>query len=100
MFNKKRQKSCREAKKFKYVASELIGVYPILACFFHNILQRGDCECTLEITAFLKARDLMDLIMIIPLGIVSPTALQAAVEGLLEACINAGWQHRFITKID
>ena len=99
MFNKKRQKSCREAKKFKYVASELIGVYPILACFFHNILQRGECECKLEITAFLKACDLMDLIMIIPLGIVSPTALQAAVEGLLEACINAGWQHRFIKKI-
>jgi hypothetical protein len=98
MFTKKRERSCKEAKRFKCIASELLGVYPILAFFFQSILQRGDCECKLELTAFLKCCDLMDLIMLIPLGMVSPKALQEAVEGLLEACTRAGWEKCFIKK--
>jgi hypothetical protein len=33
MFSRKRERSCKEAKKFKCIASELLGVYPILAFF-------------------------------------------------------------------
>jgi hypothetical protein len=98
MFSRKRERSCKEAKKFKCIASELLGVYPIVAYFFQNIIQRGDCECKLELSAFLKCCDLMDLFMFIPLGLVSPKALREAVEGLLEACMDAGWEKRFIKK--
>ena len=71
---------------------------PNACVFFQNIVQRGDCQCKLELTAFLKCCDLMDLIMSIPLGIVSPMASQDAVEGFLEACTNACWE-RFIKQI-
>ena len=33
MFTRKRETSCKSAKKFKCIASELLGVYPILAFF-------------------------------------------------------------------
>ena len=98
MFNRKQETSCKSAKKFKCIASELLGVYPILACFCQSVLQRGDCRCKFELEAFVKCCDLMDLVMAIPLGIVSPKALQEAVEGLLIACKAAGWEKRFIKK--
>lgn len=96
MFGKKREMSCKDAKKFKCLASEMLGVYPILAFFFQSILQRGDCACKLELKAFLMCCDLMDLMMAIPLEIVSPTALQDAVENFLLASKNAGC--KFIKK--
>ena len=92
IFNRKREKSCKDAKKFKCVASDLLSVYPILGVFVQGILQRGDCACKAELTAFLRCCDLMDLVMAIPLGIISPQALREAVDAFLGACKEADWE--------
>ena len=61
-------------------------------------MQRGDCACKVELTAFLRCCDLMDLVMAIPLGIISPQALREAVDAFLGACKDAGWERYFIKK--
>ena len=100
MFNKKREDSCKNSGKglFKCMASELLGVYPILAYYFQSLLHRGNCNCRLEIIAFLLCCDLMDLLCAIPLGIIQPGMLRSAVDALLQACKDAGWTDRLIKK--
>ncbi len=100
MFNKKREDSCKSSGKgrFKCMASELLGVYPILAYYFQSLLLKGFNSCRLQIKAFLLCCDLMDLICAIPLGVIRPDMLRSAVDELLQACKDAGWSARLIKK--
>ena len=98
IFSEPRARSCLKAKKFKAMASELLSVYVILAFFFQSLLLQGSVQCEAEITAFLAFCDVMDMFQIIPLGLISPDMLKAAIETFLQACVQAGWADYMIPK--
>lgn len=99
VFNDARVRSCLKAKRFKCMASELLGLYPILAYFFQSIVLREDnVRCLPEILAFLALCDVMDLMQAIPLGIITPEALQSAIESFLAHCVDAKWENQMIKK--
>ena len=93
LFIEKRTKASRKAKTFKATASECLSVYPILALFVLSVVVPSG-KCMAECKAFLASADLVDMLSAVPLGIVTPEMLKAAVSAFLEACVSAGWtQH-------
>ena len=92
IFNERKARSCKEAKQIKAMASELLSVYAILAFFFQTLLLQGNVQCEAEILAFLALCDVMDMFQAIPLGVISPDMLKAAIEGFLKACKEAVWE--------
>ena len=97
-FNAARKRSNLNAKKFKAIASELLGLYPILAYFFQSILLRGDTEFNAKILAFLALCDVMDMVQAITFGIIQPEHLEKAINKFLALCVEAGWEDYFIKK--
>jgi len=91
VFQKRRQSSSRKAKNFKCTASEGLSVYPIMAYFLQVVVLpagRAETQCK----AFLALADVLDLLSMVPLGLVSPFMLRQAVKSLLELCLAAGWR--------
>ena len=82
------------AKKFKAIASELLGLCPILAYFSQSILLRGDTKFNAEILAFLALCDVMDMIQAITFGIIQPGHLEKAINKFLALCVEAGLLHQ------
>ena len=97
LFLKKRETANRKAKIFKALASELLAVYPIIALFLTRVIIPSGA-CVDECAAFLALADLVDLLLVVNLGKVAPSELEAASDAFIQACKDAGWTGRFIPK--
>jgi len=91
VFSKKRLDSNKRAKTFKATASEGLSFFAVFAVWLMAVVRPGG-ECGRECLAFLALCDLLELLIAVPLGIVSPHALRIAVAKLLDLCVEAGWK--------
>jgi hypothetical protein len=78
----KRAASNLRAGTFKHTASEALSVYPISCMFFREALlptgvENNACLCFLELC------NVLDLLLKVPRGVVSPAALRKAIESHL-----------------
>ena len=90
MFSKKRATSSRKAKHLKCTASEGLSVYPMMAYFCRKVLLRAG-RCVAVATAFVELAGTVDLLAVVPLGLVTGNMLRGQVAKLLQACLDAGW---------
>jgi hypothetical protein len=90
MFSKKRSVASRKAKHLKCTASEGLSVYSMMAYFFRTVLLRAG-RCVAAATAFVSLEGLVDLLTVVPLGLVTGQQLRSQVAKVLQACLDAGW---------
>lgn len=82
-----RVKSSRKAKKIKMMASEALGILPVIALYVvQMILPSGLCDGACQV--IITAAKMMDLLRDIPLGTVTSADLAAAVSAFLEAFVS------------
>jgi hypothetical protein len=91
MFSKKRSTASRKAKHFKCTASEGLSVYPVMCLFFLSVVSRAG-RCTNEVAAFVKMCGVIDVMVAIPMGVVTANMLRAEVASFLDQCVAAGWR--------
>ena len=84
-------KSSCKSRSFKCTASEGICLYAIIACFISAIYLRANV-CKAECTAYLKACDVLDLLIASAHGVVTSQQLHDAVDSFLKSCLAAGWR--------
>ena len=63
----------------------------IIACLVRSVFLRAG-TCIPECKAYLCCADVLELLLSVPLGTVTQTDLRVAVDGLLAACLKAGWR--------
>lgn len=90
-FSKKRAAASRKGKHLKCSASDGLSMYPVLAYFVQTVLLRSG-KATKACEAFLALADVIDLLVAVPLGVVTPAALRSSIAGFLQLCISAGWR--------
>ena len=91
VFSAKRAASSRKAKFFKTTASEGLSVYMVIAYFVQTVIlptRRNTAECK----AFVALADVIDLLVMTPLGRVQPVQLQDTIRLFLNFCLDAGWK--------
>ena len=89
-FSKSRWKSSKAAKYMKCTASDALSVYSIVACYVHAVFLRAG-RAPLACKAYLAVCDVLDLLVAVPRGVVTPEMLSDAIDVMLNACIAAGW---------
>ena len=90
-FSSSRWKNSKKAKYFKATASDALALFSIVACMVQSVFKRAGralsaCEC------YLRLADLLDLLVALPHGTVTPTMLRNASDEFLRALVNAGWR--------
>lgn len=97
VFDPKREISNRKAKEFKAQASEALSIAPILAYFVLTVvLPRGLCIDACN--AFLKLCLILELLQVVPRGIVTPDRLHHAIKDHLDAFVRAHGQSSWTPK--
>lgn len=97
LFSKNRWESNKKAKTFKCSASEGLTLYPIIWCYIHAVFVRNR-TLTSVCEAYMMLCNIIDLLVSIPHGQVTPPMLHEAVDVFLKACVDAGWKEYFIPK--
>ena len=97
LFNQKRKQANAKATTFKCTASEGLALYPILAYWAHTMILPQQL-CKQQCHAFLALADLLDLIVDVPLGLVSSNHMEAAQDRFIQACLVADWASIMTTK--
>lgn len=92
IFSPKRMASSRKAKFFKCAASEGLSIYTVLAFFVQTVIMASG-TCVSECKAFVALADVIDILVLIPLGCVLPEQLRSVVKVFLELCLEAGWKN-------
>jgi len=95
VFEPNRATSSRKAKRLKCTASQGLSLCPIMAYFFMAFILPA---CQPAVTAFVALCDLVDLLIVIPLGLCSPQQLRAQVDRFLMACADARWRDKMVPK--
>ena len=97
LFEPKRKKANKLANTFKCTASEALGLCPIFAYFLQTfVISKGLCEH--ECTAYLALADIVEMLQLVPLGIITPTLLGTTIQSFIDLCIKAEWQPYMHTK--
>jgi hypothetical protein len=91
VFCKKRMTSSRKAKHLKCTASDGLSVYTLVAYFLQSVVMKAG-RCIAQCKVFLAMADMIDLLVVVPLGLTTPAVLKTHVESLLTLCIAAGWR--------
>jgi hypothetical protein len=89
MFNPTRVASWRTARHVKTSAIDVLRIYPVLAYFLRTCTALNDGRCALQISTFLLMADMVDAILMVPLGAITHEALQRKVRSFLRACVAA-----------
>jgi len=96
-FSKQRWEASSTAKYLKCTASDAISMYGIIVCYIQSVFLRAGV-CVLECTAYLLLCDVLDLLVVMPRGIVTYQQLEEAIDKFLKACIDAGWRDNMHPK--
>ena len=97
LFEPKRKKANKLAGTFKCTASEALGLAPIFAYFLQTIIvPKGLCKD--ECFAYFALVDILDLIQLVPLGIITHHVLERSSQNFINLCITAGWKPYMHTK--
>jgi hypothetical protein len=91
MFSKKRSTASRKAKHLKCTASEGLSVYGVMGLFLQVVVLRAG-RCTRAITSFIHLCGVIDILVAIPVGVVTADVLRAQVAKFLNSCVDAGWR--------
>lgn len=91
IFSAKRATASRKARHLKCTASEGLSVYPVLAFLLQKVFVPAGISL-LACRAFLALADALDLLVAVPLGVVSPTTLRNSIGAFLDAFVRAGWK--------
>ena len=97
LFLRKREVANAAAKTFKAMASEMLGLYPILSLFLTRTIIRSG-ECVPECTAFIVLCDVVDLLLVANIGKCTPDELKASIEVFFQTCRDANWVGLYIPK--
>ena len=94
LFNQKMAKATRKAHSFKASASDGLALYAVIALFVSGVLLRDGARslCYHGCVAYLALCDLLDMLVAVPRGIVTPAMLAASVDAFLTACVDAHWE--------
>ena len=99
-FEHKRRKSSRKAKAFKASASDGLCLYPVMALFVQRVLLKNGTasKCYPQCVAFLALCDVLDMLLAVPLGVVTPQMLSGATDTFLQACVTSKWSDYMHSK--
>ena len=99
LFSKKRQTANKIACTFKSTGSEALSLLPLI-CYilsqlvFPNASQNLKEKCN----AFYSLTDFIDLIQLVPLGMVTPDSIDSAAKKFIGLCLDVGWRDWMHTK--
>ena len=97
LFESKRKKANKQAGTFKCTASEALGLAPIFAYFLQStVVPQGLCKD--ECCAYFALVDILNLIQLVPLGIITGQVLDRSIQDFINLCIKAGWKPFMHTK--
>ena len=97
LFESKRKKANKQAGTFKRTASEALGLAPIFAYFLQStVVPQGLCKD--ECCAYFALVDILNLIQLVPLGIITGQVLDRSIQDFINLCIKAGWKPFMHTK--
>ena len=91
-------KTYTKAKQFKCSASEALSLLPVLCFYVQAVGMRIPGVNIFICNALLLLGDLVDLLLVVPHGLVTPSQLAATIRQLLQACKDAGWSEDVIPK--
>ena len=88
-FTKSRWAASKKAGYFKCTASEALTLYPCIALFVRSVWVRANIKVA-ACQALLKLFLILDLLLCVPHGVVTPALLRKAANDLLQAVVRAG----------
>ena len=93
-----RVKAHTKAKQFKCPASDGLSLLGVMCYFIQAVALRipGVDKCACD--ALIALSDLVDALVAVPLGVVTPDYLRERIRSFLAACETAGWKPHFIPK--
>ena len=91
VFSKKRATSSRKAQHLKCMASDALSLYPVMAHFVQHVLRPAE-RAPLACDAFIALADMLDVLVAVPLGIVTPALLRDRITRFIDCCLAAGWR--------
>lgn len=96
-FSKKRQKANSLAKTFKCTASEALALAPVFGYFLLTMIVPLEV-CPKQCTCMLSLIDIIEMLQLVPLGLITPDTLQKACEKFIHMCLEAGYKEYMHTK--
>ena len=91
VFSPKRVASSRKAKQLKCTVSEGLSLYPVLAVLLQAVFVPAKM-CIPACRAFIALADVLDLLVAVPLGVVSVEQLRLGIRDFLESMAGADWR--------
>lgn len=91
LFTQKRKIAAKRAKTFKCTASEGLSAYAVVAYFIQKVMLQSQVR-TAACQAFVAMAEVVDLLVAVPLGCVTPERLRDAVRVFLQLVEAAGWR--------
>ena len=96
-FSKKRQKANSMAKTFKCTASEALALAPVFGYYLLTMVIPLNA-CLKQCSCMLSLIDLIEMLQVVPLGLITPATLQKACEKFIGMCLEAGYKKHMHTK--
>jgi hypothetical protein len=97
-FLPERVKSHRAAGVFKCPASDGLSLLPVMCMYLQTVVLRSHAVNKTACEALLALGDIVDALVCVPLGVVSPDYLRQRIHRFFTVCETAGWQQHFIPK--
>lgn len=96
-FSKKRQKANSLAKSFKCTASEALALAPVFGYYLLTMVIPLN-SCLKQCTCMLSLIDLIEMLQIVPLGLITPATLQTACHKFISNSLEAGYKEHMGPK--
>ena len=97
IFSTKRATASRKAMHLKCTASEGLSIYGVIAYMVHAIYLKAG-RAKLACTAFVALANVIDLLVAVPLRVVSPQQLKDNIQAFLDCVVKAGWRNHIHPK--